>query len=342
MTLKYKDTATLLREAIRSGQIQGKLKGERELAEMYRVSRVTMRKALDELEAGHLIYRVERKGVFTGRASDTEMDVRDRRIAFILLGKEYMSRFENVVFTEFSRHCEKHHHRLLFSRAEGSREFKDNFMVMARAEQLDLVILCGAPTPAAAAFVKGLNIPVILLGSFNSAEPESNYDQVSISYYQWAYRAARYLISKGRTRIAMLCPQDPAINNELNEGYRAALEEDDIVYRSNLVSVCGGSSAMHAMNQALSMIEFNSPEALITAGDAISAGVIPVVLQSVETEIAVVAFNSEAELTTDIYPVVFLRVDAIDAAGKLWRLAIRRLRHPAASSTAYRALNVFK
>ncbi|MBN2640100.1 MAG: GntR family transcriptional regulator [Victivallales bacterium] len=342
MSLKYKDTAVLLREAIRSGQIQGKLKGERELAEIYQVSRVTIRKALAELEAGHLVYRVERKGVFAGRAPDKETDVQDRRIAFILFGKEYMSRFDNVVFTEFSRHCEKRHHRLIFSRADGSRELKDNFAVMARTEQLDLVILCGSPTPAAATFVKGLNIPVILLGGFNSTEPEANYDQVSISYYQWAYRAARYLLSKGRTRIAMLCPGDPAINNELNEGYRAALEENDIVYRSNLISVCDGNSAMHAMNQALSMIEFNRPEALIAAGDTISAGVIPVVLQSAETEIAVVAFNSEVELTTDIYPVAFLRVDAIDAAGKLWKLATRRLHHPAAIPTAFRALNVFK
>jgi DNA-binding LacI/PurR family transcriptional regulator len=55
-----------LREAIRSGKMKPKqrLTGELQLAEEFRVSRVTIRKALDKLEKDKLIKRLQGKGTF--------------------------------------------------------------------------------------------------------------------------------------------------------------------------------------------------------------------------------------------------------------------------------------
>jgi len=341
--LKYHQVASELRDRIMSEKLSGQLDSERELCSHYEVSRVTIRKAIELLESEHLVYRVGRKGLFAGRGEAAPAEkLHNRRIGFILFGNKYMSRFENIVFTEFSRHCTKHQIRLIFSRAESTRDFSEDFPAFMQTEQPDLLILCGSPTPAAAALASKYNISSILLGRMTSPEPEEQYDRVAISYYQWAYRATRYLITKGRHRIAMICPKDNILQTELTEGYRAALEEENIVFRQNLISVSPGDSAMTAMNQTLSMLEFNRPEAIIAGSDAISAGVVPVALQTLDEEIGVVAFSSGAELNAGIYPVEYLRVDSADAAVKLWNLTKRRLNHPSADPKSSRPIQVFE
>ncbi len=341
--LKYRQVAAELRNRIMAEKLSGQLNSERELCTQYGVSRVTIRKAIELLESEHLVYRVGRKGLFTGRGEAISSEnLFNRRIGFVLFGHKYMSHFENIVFTEFSRHCMKHQIRLIFCRAESTRDFSNDFPSFIQTEHPDLLIFCGSPTPAAAALVSKHDIPPILLGRMTSPEPEELYDRVAISYYQWAYRATRYLITRGRHRIAMICPKDQILQTELTEGYRAALEEENFIFRQNLISVCSGNSAMTAMNQALSMLEFNRPEAIIAGSDAISAGVVPVALQTLNEEIGVVAFSSGAELNAGIHPVEYLRVDSTDAAGKLWTLAKRRLTHPSAAPKSSRPIQIFE
>lgn len=67
---KHLDVKNRLQKAIRQGRIVGKLPGERKLAQEYGVSYMTLRKAVDNLVAEGLLYRVAKLGTFVNSKDD--------------------------------------------------------------------------------------------------------------------------------------------------------------------------------------------------------------------------------------------------------------------------------
>lgn len=300
----------------------GRLPGERELAETCQVSRVTVRKALELLRAENLISR-------RGRCNFASRTLSDDLVLWAHLSPGTMSGFESAVLSHFGSLCSGRGLRLEFSNHSGDIR---SFETQCGRSRAAVVVLCGE-VPASAVLMAGrAGKAVVVFGSLSSRGLEQDCDRLTLESWQWAYRATRYLLANGARRIGLINSSSRLIAAaEVREGYRAALEEDKIRYRPDLVVDCAADSAAEGMRRTLELVELERPNAVVCAGHAIGIGCGAALIELFpDGETALVVMSAEPGHEASLYPASWLIADTADAAGKLLTLTRRRLEHPSA------------
>ena len=325
--LIYLDTAAAINRAIETGELSGRLPGERELAQQYNVSRVTVRHALELLLESHVVHRVARKGTFTGRPESGPEVPAVRRIGFLIFGAGGMSSYETVLLSGLSRAGSDGIWQAFVETFPDTRNLHARFRTVCRMEKPDLCILCGEVTPVIAAYISDNGVPVVLTSRFAASEIVGGYDTCSLDWYNWGYRAARYLISNDYRRTALITGElSRRSNHEILAGVRAAHEEDDLNFPDDLIVNCRNESIQAGLDAALMLGELGYPDAIIAGAEGLGNGaVLGAAHFAAENPVPIVAINENGESRLTSYPLHFLNYDPDDAVKKCLRLIERRL-----------------
>jgi DNA-binding LacI/PurR family transcriptional regulator len=329
--LVYRHVAELINQAIDAGSLNGRLPSERELANAYGVSRVTIRRALDILLDANVVHRLARKGTYVGRVVDSDIPVK-RRIGFFIFGSGAMTQYENVLITGLSRRCSAAGYHLFIESFVDNHELQQRFGTVCRLEKPDLCLLSGAVSQGIAQFITASGISVLLTAKFIVSELQSSYDSCCLDWYNWGYRAARYFISHGYRRIALITGAVAIMKNiEITEGVKAAHEEDDLVRNTGLTMHCRTASIQAGFDAVLRLFELEYPDAIIAGSSLLGDGVLfGAIQQPDESRHPVITLGKSNNSKLNAYQLDYLSFDGDDAVKKCWRLLERRLKHPAA------------
>ena len=207
-----------------------KIPTERELIEQFRVSRSTVRQALEELTNEGIIYRQAGRGsFFSGKTPDgqprsyligviTPMispyiypqvirgidDVaRQRQYNIVLGSSNYNPEEELRCIKQLLR---KNIDGLLLHSCGGFQHFEDSENFQA---------------------VKNLKIPVVF---FDWEVDDPNVSYISLNDVEGGFKAVSYLIEAGHRRIACIYPDETTPGNHRYQGYRKALDVHGIDY----------------------------------------------------------------------------------------------------------------
>ncbi len=325
----YKSTAGRIHRAIIAGELHDRLPGERELAELYNVSRVTVRKAIGLLLEAGAVHRVARKGTFVGGASVSEIIPERKRIAYCIFGEA-----DAGLLPELSKLCSAHDYHLFIEYFTDSSDMQKRMPEIKRFEKPDIAVLYGYPTPFSAEYIQAQGIPVLWIAQLPVGAPRDKYDCCCLNWYNWGYRAARYFIAQGCRRIALITGDSAEMANiELIEGMKTAHEEEGVVPPGGLLVSCRQPTMQAGFDAVLSLIELEFPDAIITSNNALGNGVAMAAAQIHEIDpIPIVTTGGQSSDRLNIYPLKYLNYDPEDAASKIWRLLRRRLSHPGAAA----------
>ncbi len=330
--LIYRQVAEMINRAIDDGSLTGRLPSERELASRYRVSRVTVRRAMKLLLDANIVHRLARKGTFVGReVTPVEIAVK-RRIGFFRFGSEAMTHYETVLLAGLSQRCGVAGYHLFIESFADNHDFQQYFGAICRTEQPDLCLLSGAVSQGTAKLITAGGIPVILLSKFVVSELQSSYDSCCLDWYNWGYRAARYFISHGYRRLGLITGAASVMKNiEIAEGVNAAHEEDQLIRHRALTFHCRAVSVQAGFDAVLQLTELEYPDAVIVSNSLLGDGVLfGAIQQSDEWQPPIITLGRNADSELNIYPLKYLSFDEADGIKKCWRLLERRLKHPAA------------
>lgn len=330
--LIYRHVAELINGGIDDGSLNGRLPSERELANAYGVSRVTIRRALDLLLDANVVHRLACKGTYVGRAVVEAEISANRRIGFFIFGSGAMTQYENVLIAGLSQRCSAAGYHLFIESFADNHDLHQRFATICRLETPNLCLLSGALSQSSAQFITAARIPVLLLSKFTVSELQNSYDSCCLNWYNWGYRAARYFISHGYRRIALITGAAVIMKNiEITEGVKAAHEEDDLIRSQGLTFHCRRETMQAGFDALLQMIELEYPDAIIASSSLLGDGVLfGAVQQPDECQQPVITLGKSNNPKLNAYQLDYLSFDGDDAVKKCWRLLERRLKHPAA------------
>lgn len=149
--------------------------------------------------------------------------------------------------------------------------------------------------------IKDSEIPVVLIGT-----QHLNLPSVTINNVQAAKNAVSYLIQRGHQRVGVITGKmkDPIMGKARLQGYREALHEAGLSWRSELV-VEGGyrfKSGYEGAKQLL-MLE-DIPTAIFVASDEMAIGAMRAILEKgfqIPRDVAVVGFDN-VDMSGKVYP----------------------------------------
>lgn len=252
LSYKFQRLRERLRQAVISGELAGKLPGERALARKYNCNAKTLSKALTDLAAEGLLDRSIGRGTYVKGSAPAEPEVGP----WLVLGGG--SELDSAVF----RQLIGHNPRCQF--VVGEPQSRPSFI-----NQFSGVIDLSVSTPES--FLRDLvirGIPVVVMGR----EPRTySLDSVLIDTFAGVQRLARELVQLGHRRFAAV---EPVGHHEVALPLRQSLPQsmpmDVVASREVLQAVSNGATALICDNPVSAGVAVRT---LLEAGVAVPATV---------------------------------------------------------------------
>lgn len=210
------------------------LPAERQLAEDYGVSRITVIKALDLLAQKQLIQRQHGRGTFVSSAQEAKEAERQYSIAFVIDGLP--ASYSLSLLIGVAREMERHHYALQIVTLYGSSDEEARQIYQLAAQGVDGIIVfpqSGYRNEALYHKLRMREFPVVMIDRYY---PQVDTDRVVFDDVQAGYSLTCELLDRGYTRIAVVPYTEIETTSVLNrlQGYRLALEERGIAYNEDL------------------------------------------------------------------------------------------------------------
>jgi GntR family transcriptional regulator of arabinose operon len=240
-----------------------KILSENEISKLFRVTKVTASRALNELVNEGILYRIQGKGSFFAGFKKEVSNV----LVFLPIASYYDPYFTGPLLDTFFHSIDSNGLNLSMN------YFKDNEKIteIPNLENCKVIVI--------AAFRKGeglsenlfnkLNIPVIYL----SSHPEVPVSYIAFDNKNGAKNAVEYLIKVGHRKIAYFSAGDKQniSNEERKEGYIEALEENRIKEKMILLKEDYTEESGYKMAKEILKMK-NRPSAILCANDLIAVG----------------------------------------------------------------------
>lgn len=320
-----------------------KIPSERELSEIYKVSRTTVRKTIVGLAREGILIRAPGRGTFVNNHLDSGTFVRSKtgNIGFaILLSaidkkrpeiKEGIFRinratisdsFYSEIFETVNQELHKVEKNLLFF--SGYQDVDPDMLRFRKfLKKIDGAVICEATSPEFVRFVGRSNFPIILMSPGVSS---TKVDSVVIDSVGGAYSAVNYLIKLNHKRIGLI--NHPIQGNysasERLKGYKLALKESGLDYDESMVeegdwSVHSGFLAMKRLLEKKADVT-----AIFATNDHMAIGAIKAIREKgldVPKDISVVGFDDTDISLNTLVPLTTVRVHRRE----MGRLAAQRV-----------------
>lgn len=188
------------------------ISSEKELSEQFKVSRITVRKALSELEAENVIYRYPGKGTFVSDQKEL-LDMAEREKEEKTEKKEYAigvimshldSPFQVSLLQALEKALGKRGYQMMFGLSHGRNQIEDELIDRMRSHGVDGLVIY--PVDGAFYSEKILKMsmegfPVVLVDRYL---PGINTCSVYSDDRKGGQMMGEYLLKKGHRRIALL------------------------------------------------------------------------------------------------------------------------------------------
>jgi LacI family transcriptional regulator len=233
---------------------------ERELAKMYKVNRLTVRRALKEMEKKGLINQRQGLGTIVAK-QHTEVDLKCAVIYFHHINNVFHDSFYGEVFAGIEKTLSDLDGRLLITSTKTSSPEKVS--MITQEENLSGIILLGVMDDEYILDVTKDDTPIVLVDYYNK---KLNVDSVIIDDRGGGYQAVEYLHGLGHRKIAYIGGlrgskatklKKEASSRERQKGYFAALKALGITEtyaEEESIGVEGGERAMEKLFEQSSEI----------------------------------------------------------------------------------------
>lgn len=227
----YSELKKQLLNQIENGLLQSgmQLPGENELASQFKISRPSVRKALNELEAANVIYRLPGKGSFVKDKNSINTPVK-----YLTIGVDFFETtpgtdwYYGKILNSVKKACMANNCRLTaVSREEIStlpKGFIDGMITM-RSELDDIPNL---------STLSQQGVPTVMINRLPDS-PEIGY--VAVDYRKAAQRGVEYLLDIGHRKIALIKADEQAktsMTHLRTQGYKDAFAEFGLQPDKNL------------------------------------------------------------------------------------------------------------
>jgi GntR family transcriptional regulator, arabinose operon transcriptional repressor len=336
--LRYQEVRDQIRREIESRRYQPgeRLPSDGELATRFSVSRLTVIRAVRELEAEMLVQRKAGSGTFLRTAPEDDTEVLVFGLLMPDLGDGEI--FEPVA-RGITRAGESLHHRLLWGNVPASGHDKEqqaeelcDYLIARKVAGVFFAPVEHTPNQEAvnrriAEKLTGAAIPVVLVDRCICPYPErSRYDLVGIDNRRAGYRMTRQLMQAGCRRIvfAALPGSAPTVDAR-HAGFREALWTDAAERIPQLLLDNDPGAALHQFLKAV------RPDGIVCANDLTAARLMHS-LQGlgvrIPDEIKMVGINDVKYARFLPVPLTTLRQPCQEIGAAAMAVMLDRLLHP--------------
>ncbi|MCM8803744.1 MAG: GntR family transcriptional regulator [Candidatus Omnitrophica bacterium] len=202
---------------------------ERKLANIYKVSRITVRHAISELVAEGYLYRIPFKGTYISK------DLSKLTIEVIINPPLNISFFSEIL-TGVEKAISKDGNKLLLKCTNENSELERKYLEKIIEEKIDgLIIVSGKNSFSNIDLIKNVahRIPVVVIDIYLG---DIDADHISSDDEKGGYIATKHLIELGCRKILHLAgPTEHSTAKLRLEGYKKALIENGIEFDQKLI-----------------------------------------------------------------------------------------------------------
>lgn len=210
-----------------------KLPSETQLMKQFHTSRITVTRALNELESKSIIYRQKGRGSFvspkiTYKSENTDIIslVLPHKINFFSGGQQYA--YNVAKYCEENNFlCSVHYSNQLISNEKNILENLMNYNVSGA-----IIYPIGNANITALSHLILKEFPIVLL---DKQLEELDLPSVSSDNYHGSYTAVKYLIDNNHRNIAFVGVKDSNVVSERYKGYCQALLDNKILLRPEII-----------------------------------------------------------------------------------------------------------
>lgn len=267
--VKYEIIKEYICENIQNGVYQAdqKIPSENELCRLYDTSRITVRKAIDELVLVGMLYRVQGVGTFvSSQKPEASLQKKVLIVASnndVFLGSQMM--FQMLSGTESVLY--KKGISLVFMQEPINRveEEQEGFLKRIQKENPDGIIYFFSSDSDLVEEISALGIPIV----FADTEPSQPLGDVVVGEdYQSAYDVVGLMLREGIQKVGFFCTWGKALSTaaKREQGIIAALEDNKIPYKKKWMFQAMTSRTVEFFMQDQEVINFavqylqNNPE----------------------------------------------------------------------------------
>jgi len=234
VTYKYQRVRERLRQAIMSGELAGRVPGERELARRYQANAKTINKALSDLALDGLLVRYVGRGTFTagGGATVNDDPLKTRTFGWLTLANRTDGQ---VYYQRAAQTMAALGHRLerIDLPTAVSAELPERWLKPAQLRGMaGLVLFAAKPSAELLANLQRRHLTTVIA---NNRHETIRTRSVHSDYGHGAFELTQHLIRLGHHRIQLLIDADwlPAAS-DARAGYRAAMQRHGLADRAPL------------------------------------------------------------------------------------------------------------
>ena len=294
---KYILVEEKIRQAIKNREFVDKLPGERTLAKDYGFSYMTIRKAIDNLVAEGVLYKVPTRGAFVADRKSTK---KKTHVIGYFLDKSIIagltSPYYSLIFNALEKQATKHGYSLMY--------FSDvnETSTIKKLNKIDGVIASCFPRIENLIHEFNSHVPVVVIDNSSS---DKTIPSIIIDNFNAVSQSVDYLCELGHNRIGFMTGLDDSdVGKNRTAGYMNGLNKngiefnEDLVFRGNYSFKSGLAGAEYFLSLK------KRPTAIICANDSMAIGTIRKANQnnlSVPDDISIIGFD-DIEVSSQIDP----------------------------------------
>ncbi|PAB59204.1 LacI family DNA-binding transcriptional regulator [Anaeromicrobium sediminis] len=211
--------------------------------------------------------------------------------------------FINEILSGIEEIGRMYNYDILLCSTYGDQEQELRYLNLLKAKQVEgIVFMTWELDEKLIKYISNIDTPVVLI---NRNTDKLEIPSVSIDNFKAAYEITEYLINKGHKEIALMRRQGhDAFSLRIYEGYKKALEDNDIPLNENIVYE-GEYKIEKGYELTEKLIEGkNVPTAIFASNDVMAIGAINALFDNgynVPNDVSVVGFN-DIELSSIYRP----------------------------------------
>ncbi|MDD5698290.1 MAG: GntR family transcriptional regulator [Victivallaceae bacterium] len=208
---------------------------ELDLCQKYKVSRITIRRAIADLVRENLLYRISGRGTYVARALELDDVSLENENQITLVVPDVQDLVSSVIYSGIEAEADRRGYEVIIHSA-GRNIDRENYYLsrLIKRNSLGAVILpnWGKSNAIQIFELKRHNFPFVLIDRY-FRDIETDY--VITDNLAGAFELVSYLISLGHKRIGFIGGLDATSGNDRLEGYKKALSRHGLIIEEDLI-----------------------------------------------------------------------------------------------------------